>query len=142
MASKLNLKIVTPDRVVFDGEVDNVVATALDGEMAILPGHQPLLTALKIDVLRFHDGREESHAAVMGGVMEVARNEVTVLSDHAELDIEIDEAEAMAEKERREAEKIQKVDKLDVYLAEMALSKSMARLKAAELGRLKKRTRV
>ena len=135
MADKLTLKIITPERIVLDQQVDAVVARAIDGELSILPNHEPLLTALAIDVIRYKNEKEESTAAVMGGVMEVNQNEVTVLSDLAELDAEIDEAKAHQDKARAEAEKIQKVDKLDVYLSEMAISRSIARLKAAELSR-------
>jgi len=140
MAAKLTLKIITPERIVLDQEVEQVSARAIDGELAILPDHEPLLTALAVDVVRWKLGREEHTAAVIGGVMDVSRNEVTVLSDTAELDTEIDETRAHQRKERAEAEKTQKVDKLDVYLTEMAISKSIARLKAAELGKSRRRT--
>jgi F-type H+-transporting ATPase subunit epsilon len=135
MASTLTLRIITPDRIVLEREVDQVIARAIDGDLAILPNHQPLLTALDIDVLRFTAGKEEHTAAVMGGIMEVNRNEVTVLSDLAELDTEIDETLAHQEKERAEAEKTQKTDKLDVYITEMAISRSIARLRAVEVSR-------
>lgn len=135
MAGALSLKIITPERVVLEQQVDEVSAKAIDGELAILPNHEPLITALAIDVLRFKSGGTEHTAAVIGGLMEVGENEVTVLSDVAELDTEIDEARAKEAKAKAEADKTQKTDKLDVYLSEMALSKAMARLKAAELSR-------
>lgn len=139
MANKLTLKVITPERIVLDQEVDEVVVRAIDGELAVLPNHEPLLTALAIDVLRYKSGREEMTAAVMGGIMEVNNNEVTVLADLAELDTEVDEARAHQEKSRAEAEKTQKVDKLDLYLTEMAISKSIARLKAAEWSKRRRR---
>lgn len=135
MAGTLNLTIITPDRVVLDTQVDAVMATAIDGEFAVLPGHEPLVTALAIDVLRYRKGNVEETAAVLGGLLEVGENKVTVLSDTAELDTEIDEAKAHQEKEAAAAEKTQKTDKLDIQLQEMAMSKAIARLKAAELGR-------
>jgi F-type H+-transporting ATPase subunit epsilon len=46
----LNLKIITPERVVFDSPVDQVTAVANDGELTILPGHEPIVTTLAIDV--------------------------------------------------------------------------------------------
>ena len=140
MANQLALKVITPERVVLEQSVDQVVARAVDGELAILPDHEPLLTALAIDVLRYKSGKEEMTAAVMGGVMEVNRNEVTVLADLAELDVEIDEAKAHQDKARAQAEKIQKADKLDIYLSEMAISRSIARLKAAEWYKRRKKT--
>lgn len=135
MADRLTLRVITPERVVLDQEVDQVVVRAIDGELAVLPGHQPLLTALAIDVMRYRTDKEEMTAAIMGGVMEVNNDEVTVLADLAELDTEVDEAKAHQDKARAEAEKTQKADKLDIYLSEMAISRSIARLKAAEFSR-------
>ncbi len=135
MANTLTLRIITPERVVLEQPVSRVVARAIDGELAILPNHEPLLTALTTDVVRYTLDKEEHSAAVMGGVMEVNNNEVTVLSDLAELDTEIDETRAHQEKERLEAEKLQKVDKLDVYVTQMAIGRSIARLKAVQIGR-------
>ena len=139
MAEKLMLKIITPERIVTEQEVDEVVARAHDGELAILPNHQPLLTALTIDIVRYKRGREEMTAAVIGGVMDVSENEVTVLSDLAELGTEIDEARAHQRKQRAEAEKAQRADNLDVYITEVSISKSIARLKAAEFAKRKRR---
>ena len=137
-ASPLTLKIVTPERVVFDSPVDEVIARGTDGELAILPNHQPIITTLAIDVLRFKHDKDEDVAAVMGGLLEVRDNQVTVISDAAELDAEIDEARAKQAKERAEAEKTQKQDKMDVYVSELAVSRALARLKATELRRMRR----
>jgi F-type H+-transporting ATPase subunit epsilon len=139
MPGTLNLKIITPERVVLEQKVDEVSARAIDGELSILPNHQPLITALAVDVLRFKSEGVEHIAAVIGGLMEVGENQVTVLSDVAELDTEIDEARAHDAKAKAEAEKTQKTDKLDIYLSEMAMSRAIARLKAAELSRQRRR---
>ncbi|MBX9724127.1 MAG: ATP synthase F1 subunit epsilon [Candidatus Obscuribacterales bacterium] len=137
MSGTLTLRIITPDRVVFDSSVSNiaveqVTATAVDGELSILPEHEPLVTSLAIDILRYKVNKEDEFAAVMGGILEVKNNEVTVLSDAAELDTDIDVAKAHQDKERAEAEKLQKTDKIDVYVAELAVSRAIARIKASE----------
>ncbi|CAN5439857.1 F0F1 ATP synthase subunit epsilon [soil metagenome] len=137
----LNLKIITPERVVFDSAVDQVTAVANDGELTILPGHEPIVTTLAIDVLRFKIKGEEETAAVIGGIMNVNNSEVEILSDMAELDTEIDEARASQAKAKIEAEKTQKTEMLDNYLSEMALSRAMVRLKAAEMAKIRKRAR-
>jgi len=139
MAATLNLQIITPERIVFDKEVEQVTATAIDGELTILPDHEPITTALGIDIIRFKSDGNESAAAVIGGLLEVTDNRVTVLSDAAELDIEIDEARAHQAKERAEAEKIQRTDKLEVYVSELAIARAVARLKASELSKRRNR---
>ena len=139
MASTINLKIMTPERIVYNQPVEQVTAVSKDGELTILPGHQPLVTTLAIDIMKFKVKGEEEIAAIIGGIMEVGLTEVTVMSDVAEMDVEIDEARAKQAKERAEAEKTQRTDKMDVYVSELALSRAMARLKAAELGKLRKK---
>ncbi|MCA0313870.1 MAG: ATP synthase F1 subunit epsilon [Candidatus Melainabacteria bacterium] len=139
MASTINLKIITPERIVYNQPVEQVTAVSKDGELTILPGHQPLVTTLAIDIMKFKVKGEEEIAAIIGGIMEVGLTEVTVMSDVAEMDVEIDEARAKQAKERAEAEKTQRTDKMDVYVSELALSRAMARLKAAELGKLRKK---
>ncbi len=141
MANTINLKIITPERVVFDDQVEQVTAVANDGELTILPGHEPIVTTLAVDVLRFKVKGEEETAAIIGGIMNVNNTEVEILSDMAELGIEIDEARANQAKSRVEAEKSQKTDKLDAYVSEMALSRAMVRLKAAEMAKLRRRGR-
>lgn len=137
-AGTLNLKIITPDRIVFEAPVKQVTARAVDGELTILPDHEPLVTALAIDIVEFKGEASFDSAAVIGGVMEVQDNNVTIVSNVAELDTEIDEARANQAKARLEAERTQKTDKIDVQVAEMALSKAMARLKAVELTKRRK----
>jgi F-type H+-transporting ATPase subunit epsilon len=132
MPGRLKLRIVTPERVVLEKDVEQVTATAVDGELSILPDHEPIVTALAIDMLRFTLNKEDEYAAVMGGILEVKNNEVTILSDLAELDTEIDVAKAHQDKEKAEAEKLQKSDKLDVYVSELAISRAVARLRVHE----------
>jgi F-type H+-transporting ATPase subunit epsilon len=138
MAAGLTLKIITPERIVLEQAVEEVTATAIDGEFSVLPKHEPLVSALAIDVLRYKTDGHEYFASVIGGMLEVANDVVTVLSDMAELDTEIDVARAHQAKDRAQAEKIQRTDKLDVQLREMALSRAMTRLKAAELRQRRK----
>lgn len=134
MTATLNLKIITPERVVLEAPVKQVTARALDGELTILPDHEPLVTALAIDILEYKgEASSVETVTVLGGVMEVQDNTVTIVSNVAELGTEIDEARAKQAKDKLEAEKMQKTDKLDVYLTEMALSKAITRLKAVEM---------
>lgn len=141
MPGTLKLRIITPERIVLEKDVEQVTATSVDGELSILPDHEPIVTALSIDMLRYKFNKDDEFAAVMGGILEVKNNEVTILSDSAELDTEIDVARAHQARERAEAEKTQKTDKLDVYVSEMAISRAVARLRTHEF-KQRKRGRV
>ncbi|MBS1991590.1 MAG: ATP synthase F1 subunit epsilon [Cyanobacteria bacterium SZAS LIN-3] len=134
-----NLKIITPERVVFDEPVEQVTAVANDGELTILPGHEPLVTSLGVDVLRYVASGEEHIAAVLGGILEVGQKETVVLSDVAELHHEIDEARAHQAKERATAMTTQRAENIDVSVTELALSKATARLRAVELGKIRRK---
>ena len=82
--AKLLFEIVTAERLVSSQEVDVVVAPGVEGELAVLPHHAPLLTSLKPgEVLVRNDG-EETYIAVSGGFLEVMPDKVTILADAAE----------------------------------------------------------
>jgi F-type H+-transporting ATPase subunit epsilon len=80
----LRVRVVSPDRIVFDGEGSAVVAPAWDGQVGILPGHAPMLALVGSGVLsveRAGGGSDAFHVA--GGVLKVERNQVTVLTEYA-----------------------------------------------------------
>lgn len=80
---KLKVAVISPDRTVFDGTADMVVAPAWDGSLGILKGHAPLLALLGKGEVRVTDGSEESRFQVEGGFLQVADDAVTLLSEHA-----------------------------------------------------------
>jgi F-type H+-transporting ATPase subunit epsilon len=96
--ARLQLKVITPTRVVVDAEVEGVTLPGALGALGILPGHAPLLAALRIGELTYRAGGREHHLAIHMGFAEVTANEVMVLADIAELPEEIDVALARAEK--------------------------------------------
>jgi F-type H+-transporting ATPase subunit epsilon len=91
---KLQLTIVTPERVVYDEEVDAVVATAWDGEVGILPRHMPMIALLGIGEFRARRGGTYQYFAVREGLLHVKDNVVTVLAPAAETAEELDAGEA------------------------------------------------
>jgi F-type H+-transporting ATPase subunit epsilon len=80
----LRVRVVSPDKVVFDGEASAVVAPAWDGQVGILPKHAPMLALVgagKLDIDRPGGGSDTFHVA--GGVLKVERDVVTVLTEYA-----------------------------------------------------------
>ena len=87
----LDVQVVSPERVLYEGEADMVVCRPADGDIAFLPGHVPFLGALGIDPVRILlVGGGEQAFAVHGGFVEVSNDHVTVLSDLAEAEEQID----------------------------------------------------
>ncbi len=82
MAASMKLRVVTPAKVVFDGEARSVVAPAWDGRVGILPHHAPFLTLLGTGSLDVDPGdAAASSFELSGGVMKVEANEIVVLAD-------------------------------------------------------------
>lgn len=88
------LSIVTPSRAVVETEADSVVAPGSEGEFGVLPGHAPLLAALKPGVVSYTEGGRISRIAIGGGFAEVTQERVTVLAPSAESAQQIDPNEA------------------------------------------------
>jgi F-type H+-transporting ATPase subunit epsilon len=83
-AGALRVSVITPEATVFQGEADQVVAPAYNGELGILRGHAPLMALLGTGRLRIMHGGTTSVFRVSGGFLQVVDNVVTVLGEHAE----------------------------------------------------------
>jgi len=127
--SKMTVEVVTPERVVYSGQAEMVIARGVQGDLGILPNHMPLVSPLKIAPVRIKtEGEKEVKMAVSGGFMEVRGDKVTILAETAELPGDIDVDRAKAAKARAEKRLAEKYAELDVLRAERALQRAMARL--------------
>jgi F-type H+-transporting ATPase subunit epsilon len=131
----LTVKVVAPDKTVWDAPADEVILPSTTGQLGILSGHAPLLTALETGVLRVR-GADKTWVpiALMGGFAEIENNEVTVLVNGAERGDSID-LDA-AKKEFAEAEvqfnKAQNgTDRSALITATQAFKRARARVQAA-----------
>ena len=80
----MHVKVISPERAVFDGDAESVVAPAYDGLVGILNRHAPFLTLLGEGVLRVRHAGATSAFKIAGGFLQVADNTVRVVADHAE----------------------------------------------------------
>ena len=127
----LRLDVVTPERELFSGEVDSVLAPGADGQMGVLPHHAPLITVLAEGELIARQGEEELSFAIHGGYMQVLPDRVIVLADVAERAEEID-IERAEEARRRAEELLSKEAPPEERAAAMqALRRSLVRLRVA-----------
>jgi F-type H+-transporting ATPase subunit epsilon len=134
MADKLNLEVITPERLVLSEQVDEVVAPGLGGELGILPDHTPLISQLKTGVLSYRKGSENRRMHVSGGFVEVASDRVSVLSDVAEKPEEIDVGRAERAKERAERRLASRGEDVDFNRAELKLQRAMIRIQLGSRG--------
>ncbi len=131
MSKKLNLKIITPQKILVDEQVDSVYSKSIEGEFGILPGHIPYMTDLDIGVTEYRTDNKKEYVSTMGGVIQVKGNTVTILSDTAELGEEIDVTRAKAAQERAEALLRTGAADVDMNRAQAALARAIARIQAA-----------
>ena len=124
--TRLYLKVVTPDKLFFEGEIDMLVARTIEGDVGILLNHSPLVTILDIGRLVIKDGDERKVAACAGGYIDVRNNNITVVSDACEWEDEIDINRAERAKERAN-KKLEDKD-TDTFKAELALKKAINRI--------------
>jgi F-type H+-transporting ATPase subunit epsilon len=129
----LQLDIVTPERLAYSDEVDEVVAPGIDGELGVLPHHAPLLTTLGLGELRIKKGGSEESFAIAGGFLQVRPDRVVVMAETADMAAEIDLQRA--EEARHEAERALEagfVEPADLAIARAALQRALLRIRVAE----------
>ena len=127
----MKLKIITHERIVFEGEVDELVVQTTSGQVGILKDHIPLTTTLDIGVTKAKIGSSDRFFATMGGVFQFKDNIATILTDVCEDGRDIDVTRANAAKNRAEARLADTAAQADTQRAQAALARSLARLKAA-----------
>jgi F-type H+-transporting ATPase subunit epsilon len=130
MADKtLTLELVTPEKVAAQGQADFVVLPALEGEMGILPGHQPFLVQLKGGEVRVTENGEVRRFAVSGGFAEIKNDTVSLFAETAEQAEQIDAERAHQALERAQAEIARKdIDPITLAAAEAAERRAHIRL--------------
>ncbi len=83
MAEKLHFSLVSPERELFVGDVDQVDAPGSEGDFGVLAGHSPFMTALREGFITIHDGDQLIRFEVRGGFADVTPAGLTVLAEHA-----------------------------------------------------------
>jgi len=129
----LTVRVITPDKTVWDDTAEEVVLPSTTGQLGVLSGHVPLLTALDTGVMRVRPGKDWVAIAIMGGFAEVDNNEVTVLVNAAERGDRIDREKArnaFTEAETR-LNQVQNGSGQERIQASQALKRARARFQAA-----------
>ena len=130
----LTVRVITPDKIVWDAEAQEVILPSTTGQLGILSGHAPLLTALDTGVMRVRPGKEWQAIALMGGFAEVEANEVKVLVNGAELGdgIEVEAARSeFSQAQTRLEEATRSGDRSQQIRATQAFKRARARFQAA-----------
>jgi F-type H+-transporting ATPase subunit epsilon len=130
----IHLEVITPERKVYEDDVDMVIAPGSEGYLGILPHHAPLLTALGPGEFRVKKGGVEEVLAVFGGFMDVRADRVVVLTEAAEPVEEIDAQRAQAARDRAREMLAQAgmLSAADEARARAALQRALVRIRVSE----------
>ncbi|MDJ0592426.1 MAG: ATP synthase F1 subunit epsilon [Pleurocapsa sp. MO_226.B13] len=130
----ISVKVITPDKTVWDDEVEEIILPSTTGQLGILTGHAPLLTALEVGVMRVRPTKEWKTIALMGGFAEVENDEIKILVNGAELGDNIDKETARSEYEQAQT-RFQQVesseDRQEKIQAESSMKRARARFQAS-----------
>ena len=127
--SVLNLKIVTPEEIVYQGEADQVNVSTTQGELGILPHHASLMAKLIPGELKIKKSGKTSYFAIGDGFLQVENNGLTIMTDLAENAEEIDEKAVEAARKRAEEALEQQLGNEEYAETLASLEKSLAQLK-------------
>ena len=129
MADKtFTLRIITPERLFFEGEAEMVEFNTTEGEIGVYPGHIPLTVIVKPGILRIHEKEGVRIAALHSGFAEILPEGISVLAEVVEWPDEIDEKRANEALTRAQDRLKVKTENLDVARAETALQRAIARI--------------
>jgi F-type H+-transporting ATPase subunit epsilon len=133
MADEMMLEIVTPEKMAFNGKVEEVTVPGSEGEFGVLRGHAPLLAGVDIGELHYTQENKRTYYAISTGYAEVTPVKVTILVETAERADLIDKERAQRAKDRAE-ERIAKMDKEDVEFEKVhtSLQRAITRISVAD----------
>ena len=127
------LKVITPDRVFYEGEVIMVELKTTEGEIGVLKNHIPLTCVVDPGLLRIRESDSVVKiAALLSGFVEILQDRVTILAEVVEWPEEIDLGRAEEARVRAERRLAEKADKTNMKRAELALQRSVVRIEAAK----------
>ena len=135
----MRLEIITAEQRVYADDVEVLVAPGIDGELAILPHHSPLMTALQPGEIMIRKGGQETYLSVTGGFLEVMGNQVSILADACERSDEIDEERAQLAMQQAEEQLASRSADMDLERAAVSLRRAETRLRVVRRRRGRER---
>jgi F-type H+-transporting ATPase subunit epsilon len=128
----IHVDIVSAEGSIYSGEADRVFVPGKMGELGIAPRHAPLLTTLRPGAIRVQAADGEKAFYITGGILEIQPHLVSVLADSALHAEQLDEAEALAARDRAREIVAGKAEGIDIAAAQAALAEAEARYRAAQ----------
>lgn len=125
---EFKLRIITPDRVFYENNIEMVEFNTTEGEIGVLPGHIPMTVIVKPGILTIKEENEKKEAALHAGFAEILPEGVTILAEIVEWPTEIDKHRAEAARQRAEERIRNHTSETDMARAQTALLRAIARI--------------
>lgn len=122
------LRVITPERLFYENQVEMVEFNTTEGEIGVLPGHVPMTVIVKPGILDITESEGDKTAALHAGFAEILPDRVTILAEIIEWPEEIDVERAQAARERAEERLRSRTAETDMARAETALQRAVARI--------------
>nr|YP_010120318.1 CF1 subunit epsilon [Iris ensata]YP_010120579.1 CF1 subunit epsilon [Iris laevigata]YP_010120840.1 CF1 subunit epsilon [Iris pseudacorus]YP_010121100.1 CF1 subunit epsilon [Iris setosa]QRC76847.1 CF1 subunit epsilon [Iris ensata]QRC77108.1 CF1 subunit epsilon [Iris laevigata]QRC77368.1 CF1 subunit epsilon [Iris pseudacorus]QRC77715.1 CF1 subunit epsilon [Iris setosa]ULG04265.1 ATP synthase CF1 epsilon subunit [Iris ensata] len=129
----LNLCVLTPNRIIWDSKVKEIILSTNSGQIGVLPNHAPIATAVDIGLLRIRHNDQWLTVALMGGFARISNNEITILGNDAEMSTDIDPQEAQQALEIAEANLSRAQGKRQAIEANLTLRRARTRVEAVSV---------
>jgi F-type H+-transporting ATPase subunit epsilon len=126
----LNLRVMAPNRIVWNSEAQEIILSTNSGQIGILPNHAPLLTALDIGIMKIRTNSQWLTMALMGGFAMIENNQLTILVNEAEKASDIDREEAQKTFDLAQENLNQALGRKQTIEANLAFQRAKARLEA------------
>jgi F-type H+-transporting ATPase subunit epsilon len=126
----LNLRVMAPNRIVWNSEAQEIILSTNSGQIGILPNHAPLLTALDIGIMKIRTNSQWLTMALMGGFAMIENNQLTILVNEAEKASDIDREEAQKTFDLAQENLNQATGRKQTIEANLAFQRAKARLEA------------
>jgi len=131
----LKFKIATPEKVVYEDEINQVSIPTMTGEITVLPNHIPLVSVVQAGEIKILDKDGEHALAIAGGFLEIrGNNEIIILADHAEraTDIDLEVAEEARKRAEEEMENAKTEENVDFAKLQAVIDREMNRIKVGK----------
>ncbi|MFO7895730.1 MAG: F0F1 ATP synthase subunit epsilon [Candidatus Cloacimonadales bacterium] len=125
---KIKLKLIQPDRILLDDEIEHVIVPGVEGDFGVYVNHADFITKIRPGVLEVYSGEKIEEYAIHDGYVSVENNQVNIVCEAVEKQENIDRQRAEAAKERAEKRMKSSEEEVDFRRAELALKRSLVRL--------------
>ncbi|HHT36621.1 MAG TPA: ATP synthase F1 subunit epsilon [Firmicutes bacterium] len=128
---KIELKITTPRGLKFEEEADMVVMRCIDGDLGVLPGHEPISTVLGDGILRIHNNGSIKKLALFGGIAQISPTSVNIYSTIAQKPDEIDRERAERDLQDVQATIMEEKEEHQIRRLQVMMRRSLVRIEVS-----------